>query len=513
MRIVQAVKVISGNNRTAFNTWADILVLFLITTFLRLAYFYPTVIFWHESTYILLAQDLLSGHLPQTVISELKPPFAVLPYALSIICFGKSIFAVRFGGLISIFLSSVFVYLGGRKHFGRIAALLAAICLSLFVTLEKDAGCVMIEHFALLPLALVVYLWPLRWSKTTAIAIGLAIGLAAAIKTNLTLFVLAPLGLICNSYKSIGTRRSLLLCLLLLSMVCLPRIVVLLIYLWTGHFDLFWQATVIAPALSVSNHRQELIAKFPALLEQLGKVNLIAVTFSWLFPIMAFVRAYRRRVVGEWTFVLGMTLMLLSGLVTIAAAGVLHARRYYLVLVPFSSVLSGLIFRDIFNMSQRKLARASWAIALVVSFIVLCIPILMQYWKYWSDVEKRQQEDTAYQISKYLIQHQVKGKYVYFHSAHIGYWLTDSLIPTRFVHPMDMERPFLLRNLYVSPSSPSQEIHNIMSKHPLYIIRRLPLSKGKTKSEFVGLLDCKINQDYYLEKTINNVGIFRKIQE
>lgn len=92
----------------------DMAILASIAVLVRLPYFCQTVIHWHESTYILLGQDILSGHLPQTVLSELKPSFAALPYAVFIALFGKSIAAIRLGGLVSVFLSSFIVYLPWR---------------------------------------------------------------------------------------------------------------------------------------------------------------------------------------------------------------------------------------------------------------------------------------------------------------------------------------------------------------------------------------------------------------
>ena len=69
----------------------DAVILFLFTLLVRLPYFVPTVIHWHESTYILLGQDILNGHLPQTFYSELKPPAAGVPYALLFCCSGSQL--------------------------------------------------------------------------------------------------------------------------------------------------------------------------------------------------------------------------------------------------------------------------------------------------------------------------------------------------------------------------------------------------------------------------------------
>lgn len=83
----------------------DIAILLFVAVFVRLPYFTYAVIDWDESTFILMGDSLLRGHLPLTALSVLKPPLAYLPYAFFIHLFGHSIAAVRLGGLICVFVA------------------------------------------------------------------------------------------------------------------------------------------------------------------------------------------------------------------------------------------------------------------------------------------------------------------------------------------------------------------------------------------------------------------------
>ena len=59
--------------------------LLLLAIIVRLPFFFKDVIDWDESTYILMGQSVLDGHLPYTELWDLKPPGAFLIYAVSML--------------------------------------------------------------------------------------------------------------------------------------------------------------------------------------------------------------------------------------------------------------------------------------------------------------------------------------------------------------------------------------------------------------------------------------------
>ncbi len=54
--------------------------LLLLTIAIRLAFLFPAVINWDESTFILMGQSILDGHLPYTNLWDIKPPLAFVSY-------------------------------------------------------------------------------------------------------------------------------------------------------------------------------------------------------------------------------------------------------------------------------------------------------------------------------------------------------------------------------------------------------------------------------------------------
>lgn len=201
-----------------------------------------------------------------------------------------------------------------------------------------------------------------------------------------------------------------------------------------------------------------------------------------------------------------MALLLLSGFLTIAISWTLHARRYYIVLVPFCSALASFGFQ--WWLSRKRVLLAGSI--LCVAFLACLGPVYSEYALAWEEVVQGERSDTADRVIAYLRQRDVQGKYVYFHTAHIGYWLTGALIPTRFIHPTDMDKPKLLEVLYTKSTTPQLELEQMLSKKPVYIITRLRSKVTEPESQFIGDLDKALDNYYVLEKKFDNVGVFKR---
>ena len=78
-------------------------LIFLGGSFLiRFPFFFRDYVDRDESTFILMAQSLVDGHLPYTQLWDLKPPLLFLIFALPIWVFGKSMVAIRLMGLLAV---------------------------------------------------------------------------------------------------------------------------------------------------------------------------------------------------------------------------------------------------------------------------------------------------------------------------------------------------------------------------------------------------------------------------
>ena len=489
---------------------SDALILLLLTILIRLPYFVPTVIHWHESTYTILGQDILNGHLPQTFYSELKPPAAGLPYALFILLFGKSIAAIRLGGALCIWLASVVINVACRDRFGRLSAFLASISLIIFATTENHAGCTMLEHIAILPLAFVVYLFACReWTVNTFLRMGLAIGLAAMLKTNLAFFGLAPLLMAFFKWKEFALDGVCKRSLALLAGIAIPQLVVVLIYFVTGNLDLWVQSSFVASFASASYQRGQFAQRIPEVLQQIKGANLAAVFLCWALPIFNLIRVFRssqdpdveRK--RERDFLLAMLACIICSFVTMLVPGVIHARRYYLAMVPFTAAMAAPAFQYLQQHSKRSLCLC----IVVCAFLISLLPVVSAYETALMYITGKK-VDQEFEVAKYLNARSVKDHYVYFHAAHIGLWLTGAVSPTRFIHPTNMDKSDVLATLYVRPSTPKQELDEIFSKQPIYVVTRFRDGESQ-EGEFTSGLDKKLKESYVLEKAIGNFGIFR----
>lgn len=138
-----------------------------------------------ESTFMLLAADLLNGHLPYTEIFDNKPPLIFFMLAGVMGLFGKTVLAVRLFGDVCLLVSSVMILLIARRHYSGVAAgmggVLNVAIHSVMPGLHTSAG---LPAMAFVMIAL----WCLitRPDRVWALALaGLLISLATLTRTNL----------------------------------------------------------------------------------------------------------------------------------------------------------------------------------------------------------------------------------------------------------------------------------------------------------------------------------------
>ena len=487
-----------------------VLILVAFAWLVRLPYLVPTVIHWHESTYIILGQDILNGHLPHTVLSELKPPFAALPYSLFIVLFGKSIAAIRIGGTLCVLSAALLIYCAGRKLFGAGGALLAGMSLIAFATTDSGAGATLLEHVALVPLACMVLLLSARdEEKKSCFSIGLAIGLAATLKTNLALFALAPLLAISSQWRRDGLKKTTTHALLLLLGLGVPCGIICSIYLFSGNLALWWHACVLGPIESARYHRETFFEHLPELSKQAHDANLGALLLCWLLPVHGLLLSLKDKRGDVKSFMITMATCVVSGFATMLAPGVLHARRYYIALLPFTAAMSVPSYQWCVSGKNRLLSTT----IICTAFLIALLPVFLQYKSAWQAVIEGRNNDSARQVADYLQARHVSGTYVYFHTAHIGYWLTGANEPTRFVHPTDMDNPRLLAVLYKDPSSPQQELETIFAKKPHYVVDYIRNRTTSNEGEFTRGLDRELSANYRLEAKFGTTGVFSRTKD
>lgn len=406
------------------------------------------------------------------------------------------------------------IYLACQRRFGKLAAVMAGVSVSIFATVDHGVACTMLEHVALVPLSLAVLIWSRELPLATRnFLAGLCIGLAGSLKTNLFGFGLAPLLLTLVQFSQLGLKKTVALVFLLMLGAALPCLLPVPVYWLSGDLDLLWQSSLIAPASYIWYNALEWPGRLRALGRQLASLNLAGFALAWGLPTVALaaVLAFKRRFSQERAFIMEMTVFALSGLLVVVATGMYHIRHHYVVLVPFTAAVSAFAYR----LGWGGKWRIPFAVTTVCLFTLVLSPVFSEYVHAWRIAVEKKETDAVYQVCDYLRNQHVEGKYVYFTIAHIGYWLTGALLPTRFVHPSDVAKPHLLSTMDRRPTDSASEIKRIFQKEPIFVVA--PVNVPRTpwpnlSRQASDVIDHELRANYALEAVFDNIAIFRRKQ-
>ena len=99
--------------------WTVFSILTIVSILIRLPFFFRDYIDRDESTFILMGQSWVDGHLPYTELWDLKPPITFLFFAGIIQIFGKSFVAIRVIGALVVAGTAFFSYKIGEAVHSR----------------------------------------------------------------------------------------------------------------------------------------------------------------------------------------------------------------------------------------------------------------------------------------------------------------------------------------------------------------------------------------------------------
>lgn len=123
-----------------------LLILFLVAFFIRFPFFFRDYVDRDESTFIIMAQSWVNGHLPYTQLWDLKPPITFLFFAVIIKIFGKSFLAIRLFGTLLVALTALFTYGMANTITSKKVAFWVAMFCVFFQSLFGSLQGVMSEH-------------------------------------------------------------------------------------------------------------------------------------------------------------------------------------------------------------------------------------------------------------------------------------------------------------------------------------------------------------------------------
>lgn len=466
---------------------------------------------WDESTYILIGQGILEGHLPYTELWDVKPPLLFFTFAAIVGLVGKSIVGIRIVGSLFLSTAAFFVFLSARKLGTTLTGLIAAI-LFIFMTGEMGGRAIMSEIIAILPLTAAFYV-AITQNKSSKLTHYFLLGILLLIATLVRLN-LAYLDLVVFIYHLLywlkERKITWLKNIIALSIgFSLPILSVTIPFLVTDHLQMFYQS-VIEAALSYSSSqvsRAETTRGF--LQEGFNRGNI----FLWL-TLVGGIAIVAREILWNPTAnpnrkpLILLTLWLFAITISIVSSGNIYG-HYIIQILPFLTTLSAIFLSADF-----------WGRFRYPIMILFCIgisnlftPLVEEYRSALAKVRNgiSLSNDQGYRLARFLEEFNPRNEPVYLMEAHIAYWLSDTAPIDRIVaHPSTIAKEYLLRVMLGEKATTESMMADILNKQPLYIVKTLDLLYLREHPKTVKLLNDTIARDYRPVTRIDDLYIYER---
>lgn len=463
---------------------------------------------WDESTFILMGQDLLDGHLPFTHLWDIKPPLAFVFYALCLLVGGQSVVAVKIGGMLLVALSAYAVMRAHQELLdGRGASLLTAVFFVILASNPSWAGpAVMSEHVALLPLSFVIYL-VLRGGATPAYyaALGGLLGMLPLIRLNLAYCaVIVAVYLFALLWRRKNLRGSTAGA--LLAGLLLPSLVLAGVYGAAGHLGLLYTGMIQASLSYADAHGPLAVAGalLTVIWEDARTFNLLIWGAALLAPALVWRNPAftgRRKALLVKFAALGL------GLFASLVMGGQFYHHYLLQAAPLVALSAGLTCHFLLRTRGKPVIIA----CLVAGLLMAAIPFynFYQYHLFYYQEHQTWYRSPELAVAEYLKQAGAEGEVLFFTSMQIGYWLTDARLPTKYAHPSNIAKPYLLRAIDGDQATPLKELESIFAQQPLFVIT--PVAGVRYfPDELRAAFRQELEQRYTLVEQINGQRIYRR---
>lgn len=514
-------------------TWAVGLLLLALSLLVRVPYFFPATVNWDESTFILIGQNTLDGHLPITDLWDFKPPFGFYIFAGIIALFGQRLIVIRLAGALCVALVGLLVYLAGHRTWNWLAGLVAASLTVVMVSLmPSGATVVMLEHLALVPMVGALLLLVSRRPSAGILFIaGTLLMAATMIRLNLALTTVL-VGAYCMLLPSLqpvteALRRGVAFALGGLATLALAY----LPYLLTGHHAIYWSTMVTGPflynnestvRLSLESHSEVIaggLIRLPALLVsllpgiELERAGLhVPLLEAYAGPLLGLLlgatalgmalavlrwrgtRRKQRHAVG----LIGMFLVTTELSVLVTGPFSYH---YLIQVIPFMGLFAGLLISQLVASRAWPLVAASGLLTLILA----AGPLVGEY-RLLAGRRSRGlplAHGPVYDVVDYLKERGEQQLPIYFMDQQIGYWLLGQKPPSPVVvHPSTIANPGLLQASLVPNPTPEAQLAAVLQQQPAYIVTRPEFWYLQEHPQAVQLLEKTLEIDYELVKVV-----------
>jgi len=481
-------------------------LLFLLTLFVRFAFFFSATIDWDEVTFVLIGQSLADGHLPYEQAWDVKPPLGFAFYAAVIQLLGHSVAAIRLGGTLCVAATAFFVYAIACRIWGRAAARLAASLTILGMSLLESGQATMTEHVMLVPFMAAVVVAVRSGPPTrTWFAVGALLSAATLVRFNAA-FAVLPVAV----FAYFDLRRSPSRGKAIAAYCCgatLPVAFIAAVYVAAGEFGDLWTTVVTAP-LSYGESRGSAIRTLAWQVRNAFGLSPQAITVPWLtgylwcLATLGFGTAWLRWRQAHEEQRRGLALVTLLTLA--AAAGVLLSgqplEHYLIQLVPFAALLSAALIHQ----ADRRTRAVIWAGAGLCAALSFA-PIVAEYRGLLSRVGDggRAAYGRSYEVADYLSAQNPARRPVFLLNDHLAYWLLRQPPPTRWAaHPSTFSNSWRLLEAFGTTAE--AELRAVFRLHPEFV----------TIPQHIWFMDChleRVLRDSLADGYVPDVRIGRSI--
>nr|WP_299386983.1 glycosyltransferase family 39 protein [Allomuricauda sp.] len=477
--------------------WATVFwTLLIVALFVRFPFFFRDYVDRDESTFIIVAQSWVDGHLPYTQLWDLKPPITFLVFAAVISVFGKSFFAIRLMGTLMVALTALFTYGLTTKVATKKVAFWCSLFCVFFLSLFGSLQGVMSEHICTLFFVVATYLILDKKGNGWYLIIGLLFGLSVMSKLNMA-YPLLTLGLflcwqLIKGKTPPGSALNLVVMgigfLVLILLTALP-------YHLEGELAVWWQSIFEAP-LAYSQSKFHSVAK---------ALPLVLATI-----ILLTVGILKRFIDIKTKEIQILVVVILGVLFSFMQTGKVNG-HYLIQLYPFLLVLVGVV--------ANRLPVLSKPVKIALVFLVVLIP-MESYLEYANVISNKLEKGSFYNgegidVPQYIAQNDLETKNIFFTEYHIGYWMLGVDPPTKAAtHPSNITRDKLFPYMGNPRTTGMQELRYIMEeiKPKTVVTRKRKTIFDKKLLEFNAYINTYLAEHYKLVKTIDRGLIYQRLE-
>ncbi len=476
--------------------WKVVLsILFVVALFIRFPFFFRDYIDRDESTFILMGQSWVNGHLPYTQLWDLKPPITFLFFALIIKIFGKSFIAIRFFGTVLVVLTAWFTYLIGLRITSKKISFWCALgcvgLLSLFGSLQG----VMSEHISTLFFIMGVYVLLSKKHLAWHFAAGVLLGLSILSKLNMAYpFLVLGLYMVWSILKHKeyvnGISRLLLMGLGFITLVVLTA----LPYYLENEIGTWWASIFEAPIAYSSSKLNSPLKTLPLV----------------LFTLVFYYFTFKKRFLDYHLKDIQVLLIVFSGVVlSFVQAGKLNG-HYLIQVYPFILLPVGMVVARLPEIKKR-----------FQPLLLLLILVPMEsYLEYVNVISNKMERGTFYngegvEVPRFILENRLENRSIFFTEYHIGYWMLNILPPTiASTHPSNITREELFPYMNNPRKTAIQELSYIMEdvRPEILVARKGKKIFDKKRPELNAYIENYLEEHYTLLKTVDR-GLIYQLSE